>query len=220
MHQGVLLFKNFTLTACFPFAPSLPQRDAYTWAHDHRVHHKYSETDADPHNAKRGFFFAHVGWVFLTPHPEVVAKRKAIDMSDLEADPIVMLQRRYYLPLFALLVIGLPVLVPWYWWGEQLAVAFWVESSLAMVHVSHTFTPPALCSNAVWLATNQANRPTLENLKKNSTFLLLLLRSTTDLKHGLPRCFQIPALFALPFCSHCHCLCRVKVPAKTSPGRR
>uniref|UniRef100_A0A8W7PTD3 Fatty acid desaturase domain-containing protein n=1 Tax=Anopheles coluzzii TaxID=1518534 RepID=A0A8W7PTD3_ANOCL len=102
------------------------QRDAYTWAHDHRVHHKYSETDADPHNAKRGFFFAHVGWVFLTPHPEVVAKRKAIDMSDLEADPIVMLQRRYYLPLFALLVIGLPVLVPWYWWGEQLAVAFWV----------------------------------------------------------------------------------------------
>lgn len=24
----------------------LIQRDAYTWAHDHRVHHKYSETDA------------------------------------------------------------------------------------------------------------------------------------------------------------------------------
>lgn len=45
------------------------QRDAYTWAHDHRVHHKYSETDSDPHNAKRGFFFAHVGWLFLTPHP-------------------------------------------------------------------------------------------------------------------------------------------------------
>ncbi|XP_052890675.1 acyl-CoA Delta-9 desaturase [Anopheles moucheti] len=102
------------------------QRDAYTWAHDHRVHHKYSETDADPHNAKRGFFFAHVGWVFLTPHPEVVAKRKIIDMSDLEADPIVMLQRRFYIPLFALLVIGLPVLVPWYCWDEQLTIAFWV----------------------------------------------------------------------------------------------
>jgi len=27
------------------------------WARDHRVHHKYSETDADPHNATRGFFF-------------------------------------------------------------------------------------------------------------------------------------------------------------------
>lgn len=102
------------------------QRDAYTWAHDHRVHHKYSETDADPHNANRGFFFAHVGWVFLTPHPEVVEKRRIIDMSDLEADAIVMWQKRYYLPLFALLAIGLPVFVPYYYWSENLWVSFWV----------------------------------------------------------------------------------------------
>ena len=67
----------------------------YAWALDHRVHHKYTETDADPHNAKRGFFFAHVGWLFTTPHPDVVAKREAVDMSDLEADPIVMWQKRY-----------------------------------------------------------------------------------------------------------------------------
>lgn len=71
------------------------QRDAYTWAHDHRVHHKFSETDADPHNCHRGFFFAHIGWVILTPHPEVVAKRKIIDMRDLEADPIVMFQKKW-----------------------------------------------------------------------------------------------------------------------------
>lgn len=70
------------------------QRDAYTWALDHRVHHKYSETDADPHDVRRGFFFAHVGWLFITPHPDVVAKRKMVDMSDLEADPIVMWQKR------------------------------------------------------------------------------------------------------------------------------
>lgn len=66
----------------------------YTWALDHRVHHKYSETDADPHDVRRGFFFAHVGWLFTTPHPEVIAKRRAIDMSDLEADPIIMWQKR------------------------------------------------------------------------------------------------------------------------------
>ncbi|XP_037956475.1 acyl-CoA desaturase isoform X2 [Teleopsis dalmanni] len=39
------------------------QRDAYTWALDHRIHHKFSETNADPHNAKRGFFFAHVVFI-------------------------------------------------------------------------------------------------------------------------------------------------------------
>lgn len=69
------------------------------------------ETDADPHDARRGFFFAHVGWLFLTPHPEVVAKRKIIDMRDLETDPIVMWQKRLYIPLFALIAIGMPVLV-------------------------------------------------------------------------------------------------------------
>ncbi|XP_043273754.1 acyl-CoA Delta-9 desaturase-like [Venturia canescens] len=103
------------------------QRHVYAWALDHRVHHKYSETDADPHNAKRGFFFAHVGWLFTTPHPDVVAKRKAVDMSDLEADPIVMWQKRLYVPLFALLAIGLPVWVPWYFWDESLWTSFWVN---------------------------------------------------------------------------------------------
>ncbi|KAH0951044.1 hypothetical protein HN011_010592 [Eciton burchellii] len=103
------------------------QRDVYTWALDHRVHHKYSETDADPHNAKRGFLFAHVGWLFTTPHPDVVAKRKAVDMSDLEADPIVMWQKRLYIPLFALLAIGLPVAIPWYFWSESLWLSFWIN---------------------------------------------------------------------------------------------
>ncbi len=36
------------------------ENSIYVWARDHRVHHKYSETSADPHDANRGFFFAHV----------------------------------------------------------------------------------------------------------------------------------------------------------------
>jgi hypothetical protein len=70
------------------------QRHVYQWALDHRVHHKYSETNADPHDARRGFMFSHIGWLVLTPHPEVEEKRKVVDMSDLEADPIVMWQKR------------------------------------------------------------------------------------------------------------------------------
>ncbi len=37
----------------------------YHWVRDHRVHHKNSETDGDPHNAQRGFFFAHMGWLYV-----------------------------------------------------------------------------------------------------------------------------------------------------------
>ncbi|EDW14556.1 acyl-CoA desaturase isoform X2 [Drosophila mojavensis] len=121
------LFLRILLAFMFSIAG---QRDAYTWALDHRIHHKFSETDADPHNAKRGFFFAHVGWLFLTPHPKVIEKRKVIDMSDLEADAVVMFQRKYYIPLFALCSIVLPVLVPWYFWQEDLWMSFWINFNM------------------------------------------------------------------------------------------
>ncbi|CAH1990702.1 unnamed protein product [Acanthoscelides obtectus] len=103
------------------------QRHVYAWALDHRVHHKYSESEADPHNAKRGFFFSHVGWLILTPHPKVVEKRKVVDMSDLEADPIVMWQKRLYPPLFAIFNIILPVGIPVYYWNETLWNSFWIN---------------------------------------------------------------------------------------------
>jgi stearoyl-CoA desaturase (delta-9 desaturase) len=67
---------------------------AMHWARDHRVHHKYSETDADPHNSKRGFFFSHVGWLMVRKHPEVINKGKAIDISDLEADGVLQFQKK------------------------------------------------------------------------------------------------------------------------------
>ncbi len=71
------------------------QNDIYEWARDHRVHHKYSETDADPHNAKRGFFFAHIGWLLVRKHPDVIEKGKKLELSDLKADEVVMFQRRW-----------------------------------------------------------------------------------------------------------------------------
>lgn len=70
------------------------QNSIYEWARDHRVHHKFTDTDADPHNASRGFFFSHMGWLLIRKHPEVKAKGKMIDMSDLEQDPVVMFQKK------------------------------------------------------------------------------------------------------------------------------
>jgi stearoyl-CoA desaturase (delta-9 desaturase) len=58
------------------------------------VHHKYSETTADPHNASRGFFFSHVGWLLVKKHPDVLARGKQLDLSDLMADPVVRFQRK------------------------------------------------------------------------------------------------------------------------------
>lgn len=74
------------LALCYSVAG---QNTIYDWVRDHRVHHKYSETIADPHNAKRGFWFAHCGWLMMNKHPEVLRKGKQIDMSDILADPVV-----------------------------------------------------------------------------------------------------------------------------------
>jgi stearoyl-CoA desaturase (delta-9 desaturase) len=39
------------------------QGSIFHWARDHRLHHKFSDTEYDPHTMARGFFFAHVGWL-------------------------------------------------------------------------------------------------------------------------------------------------------------
>lgn len=70
------------------------QNHIYEWCRDHRVHHKFTETNADPHNATRGFFFAHMGWLLCKKHDAVKVKGKTVDLSDLEQDPIVVFQRK------------------------------------------------------------------------------------------------------------------------------
>ncbi|KAJ8919212.1 hypothetical protein NQ315_012200 [Exocentrus adspersus] len=97
------------------------------WSRDHRVHHKFSETDADPHNAKRGFFFSHIGWLLCRKHPDVKIKGKGIDMSDLYEDPILVFQDRYYMILMPLTCFIFPTLAPMYLWNETFLNAFCVN---------------------------------------------------------------------------------------------
>jgi len=96
------------------------QNDIFEWCRDHRVHHKYSETDADPHDSRRGFFFAHMGWLMCRKHPAVKEKGKALDMSDVWADPIVRFQRQHYYLLVFLFWFLTPTLIPYFLWGETL----------------------------------------------------------------------------------------------------
>ena len=69
------------------------QGSIYHWSRDHRVHHKFSDTDADPHNINRGFFYSHVGWILLKTNKLTIEEGKKLDLSDLEDDKIVMLDK-------------------------------------------------------------------------------------------------------------------------------
>lgn len=64
------------------------------WVLTHRLHHKYSDTDADPHNSGRGWFFSQLGWVMVKEHPQVIEKKNTINMSDIHADKFAMIQKK------------------------------------------------------------------------------------------------------------------------------
>lgn len=102
------------------------QNSIYVWSRDHRTHHKFSEQMGDPHNAKRGFFFAHMGWLLVRKHPEVIRAGKTIDMSDLESDKLVMFQHKHYIASFLILGFIIPTLLPYFLWGESLATGFFI----------------------------------------------------------------------------------------------
>ncbi|XP_076629127.1 acyl-CoA Delta-9 desaturase isoform X2 [Colletes latitarsis] len=123
------------------------QDAALDWARDHRLHHKYSETNADPHNAKRGFFFAHVGWLLCRKHPDIKEKGKGIDLSDLKSNPILRFQKKYYKILMPLMCFVMPTVVPVYCWNETWSNAYFVSTILRYV-----FT-----LNVTWLVNSAAH---------------------------------------------------------------
>ena len=95
------------------------QNSLFVWCRDHRVHHKYSESDADPHNSKRGFFFAHVGWLLRKKHPDVKSTSIKLILDDLTFDPVVQFQGKYYLLLYLLWSIVIPTYLPMKMWNES-----------------------------------------------------------------------------------------------------
>ncbi|CAG2121446.1 unnamed protein product, partial [Medioppia subpectinata] len=102
------------------------QNSIYEWGRDHRVHHKYTETNADPVNSLRGFFFSHCGWLMCRKHPDVKGIGGKVDLSDMLADPVVAIQKQYYMPSVVLLCFVMPTVVPTYFWSESLWNAFFV----------------------------------------------------------------------------------------------
>lgn len=59
---------------------------------NHRVHHKFTDTDRDVSNINRGFFFAYVGNYFLPKHPDCQKEWDRVDVSDVVADKALMFQ--------------------------------------------------------------------------------------------------------------------------------
>ncbi|XP_013169713.1 PREDICTED: acyl-CoA Delta(11) desaturase-like [Papilio xuthus] len=114
-YKATLPLKLFYLV-CFAAAG---QNTLYQWVRDHRVHHKYSDTEADPHNANRGLFFSHIGWLMMKKNSQVKQRGKEMDMSDLEADPILRFYNKYFHYFKLMFCYILPTTLGVWLWGEE-----------------------------------------------------------------------------------------------------
>ncbi|XP_072399969.1 acyl-CoA Delta-9 desaturase [Diabrotica undecimpunctata] len=92
----------------------------YEWVQWHRLHHKYFQTDLDPYNPSRGWFYAHIQSTTLHLSQAQEAELKKIDMSDLENDKLVMWQKKYYIVLYLIVTLLLPINAPAEYWEEGL----------------------------------------------------------------------------------------------------
>jgi stearoyl-CoA desaturase (delta-9 desaturase) len=111
------------------------QNSILIWSSNHRNHHSFVDDNArDPYSAKRGFWFSHIGWM-LRDYPS--GRSNFANARDLQRDPIVMFQHRYYLPLALTTNFGLTLLTGWLCgdvWGVFLL------GGVLRVVVSHHFT--------------------------------------------------------------------------------
>lgn len=122
---------TWVLWACFGAASI--QGSIRWWCRNHRTHHRYTDTDKDPYSVRKGFFYAHMGWMLEKQNYSRVPRG---DIADLESRLIVRLQHRFY-PFFALTFgIFLPTAIAHWGWGDARG-GFYFASALRIVLVHH-----------------------------------------------------------------------------------
>ena len=93
------------------FGAAAFQNSILIWSRDHRVHHRFVDTELDPYSINKGFWFAHFGWMVMVDQSPV--KMEAYG-RDLERDPIVMFQHKHYALVATLMGFGLPTLLGYF----------------------------------------------------------------------------------------------------------
>ena len=111
------------------------QNSILIWATDHRRHHRFvDDNDADPYSAKRGFWFSHIGWMLRFYES---GKQDFSNGKDLQADPLVRFQHRFYVPIVLVTNVGFPLAIGWM--AGDLWGVFLLAGVLRLV-LNHHFT--------------------------------------------------------------------------------
>ncbi len=100
------LFSHKSYRAAWPirlfyllFGAGAFQGSARWWCCEHRYHHLYTDTERDPYGINKGFWHAHLGWLFTKDQEPP----NFDNVKDLDEDPLIRWQARYF-PRLAVLM--------------------------------------------------------------------------------------------------------------------
>ncbi len=120
------------------FGSAAFEQSALAWSSQHRDHHRFVDTAADPYSIKKGFYWAHMGWLL-----EGQYEFHYTNVDDLIRDRLIMHQAKYYVPWAIVAGVITPVLIGAIW-GHALS-AFIISVCLRVTVVYHS----TWCINSV-----------------------------------------------------------------------
>lgn len=134
-HPVVRLFFAF-------FGAAAIQNSILVWSSGHRRHHRHiDDNHKDPYSINRGFWFAHIGWM-LRDYPS--SEVDFGNVKDLQRDPIVVNQHKYYVLWVLASAVAVPVILG-YLNGDILGMALLAGVLRLVINHHVTFFINSLC---------------------------------------------------------------------------
>jgi stearoyl-CoA desaturase (delta-9 desaturase) len=155
-------FVEYGLTALGSLAT---QGGPLQWVAVHRIHHKHSDSDGDPHSPRDGVWWSHMFW--WMPHVPELDERRRYEryVRDLVKDPVHRFLQRYHVLLgfglaATLFLVGeLCLGLGWSWlvWGmcvrtSLLYHATWLVNSAAHLWGYRSYPTRDRSTNVWWVA--------------------------------------------------------------------
>ncbi|HEY9615134.1 acyl-CoA desaturase [Allocoleopsis sp.] len=126
------------------------------WVGLHRIHHLHSDTQPDPHDSNRGFWWSHMGWMLYHIPSDVDVPRYTKDISD---DPVYQFLQNYFVPIQIVLGLILYGLGGWSFvvWGifARIVIVFhctWLVNSATHMFGYQTYDANDHSRNCWWVA--------------------------------------------------------------------
>src|SRR3984957_2134432 len=129
------------------------------WVATHRIHHKHSDKEGDPHSPIDGIWWAHMGWILIGKSMHHDTSTLARFVPDLAKDKfMVWITKYHYVPIivlgFILLAIGGWPFVMWGIFARTVVGlhATWLVNSATHSWGTRRFQTRDLSTNSWWVA--------------------------------------------------------------------